>query len=187
MAKNQQVSQPAPEAPPEPTVQNSNTDLVNITGLADDVTVRASEVNQAVEHAKRLAEHNAALAAVQPTKPEQTFTADDYIEAWDENSKRDFTYNVLAARQAPAFKEYTPPPVPAGISAATNAEIEAGRRQLAKHQENLQRAQELQPNRLRRDNNTGMVAVFSPDDYTQPPLTRDAAQHQPTQTYRTLG
>lgn len=80
-------------------------------------------------------------------------------EADRDNTKRDFTLKVLAARAKEAQPEQAPPPLAPRIAEQTNAEIAAGRKMNEHHAA-------LQVHRPKPDpTNEKHQAVFRPGDY----------------------
>ncbi len=81
----------------------------------------------------------------------------------NDDLKRDFTLQVLAARQLAQDSDKPPPPQPIAprIQEQTNAEMAAGRAAVAKADEHYSRHGRPQAP----DQPEGTVAVFRPDDY----------------------
>lgn len=84
-------------------------------------------------------------------------------EADRDNTKRDFTLKVLAARAKEVQPEQAPPPLAPRIAEQTNAEIAAGRKMNAHHEA-------LQVHRPKPDpTNEKHQSVFRPGDYVPDP------------------
>lgn len=82
-----------------------------------------------------------------------------YLEATDDNAKRNFVEQVFAARN-PEVKPYVAPPIPPRIAEQTRLEMEAGRRRVA----DFEAQQASRPQRPVEPDGT-TTAVFRPADY----------------------
>ena len=165
MAKTPNPAQNSQEEAPEKTEQNStiaNRDPVQIKGLEDDVTVAVTEINQPVAAALAMQHQIGSGLAPQRGAPDaiQPWPKELQTEAEDEDRKRDFVAEVFAARETPAAKVYTPPPVPDAVKTQTQLEMEAGRQRVAE----FEAIEASRPKRRPQTNET-MQSVFRPADY----------------------
>lgn len=154
-----QQEQAPPEAQAEPAVATGLTDI-KLEEIAAAAAVEAESPPVTTE----------VLASAEPSELVQVSSLDDmaarelYEVARRDNVARDFTHDVLAARHQPE-PVYTPPPVPTFIEQQRAAEMEAGRKAVAKRAaEDEARGYHHKPPEA-----TGSVAVFRPADYVPDP------------------